>query len=363
MSIVHAMRRLLHGRPARIRELPILVLMVHGGCNCRCAMCDFGTVDAREAELPLDELMRQLDAVRALGVRRVLLSGGEPLLHSGFAQLGDLLTELGVKVTLLSNGLLLGARAEEVVRTCDEVIVSLDGTESLHDSIRGVPGTYRRLADGVQALRSLAPELAISVRCVVQKSNFRQLAEIVEAARKLGLDRISFLSVDVTTAAFNHRGPLADDARDALLLDATEVTALRQSIARMRTTHRADFAARFIAESPKKLLRLADYFEAALGRRAFSAPACNAPWVSAVIETDGAVRPCFFHAPYGNLEQGGLETVLNSPAAVGFRKKLRVEEDPICRACVCPLYLRCARDVSLPSRSSTPNRSASQTQR
>jgi hypothetical protein len=36
------------------------------------------------------------------------------------------------------------------------------------------------------------------------------------------------------------------------------------------------------------------------------APRCNAPWVSAVVETDGAVRPCFFQQAIGNLADGTL---------------------------------------------------------
>jgi Fe-coproporphyrin III synthase len=66
---------------------------------------------------------------------------------------------------------------------------------------------------------------------------------------------------------------------------------------------------------------------------------CNAPWVSTVIEADGEVKPCFFHARLGNIYEQPLETILNSPTAVEFRRKLDVNQDPTCRACVCTLQL------------------------
>ena len=56
---------------------------------------------------------------------------------------------------------------------------------------------------------------------------------------------------------------------------------------------------------------------------------CNAPWTSAVIEADGAVRPCFFHRSIGTLKSGeDLKTILNGPAAREFRSTLDVQSNP-----------------------------------
>lgn len=66
---------------------------------------------------------------------------------------------------------------------------------------------------------------------------------------------------------------------------------------------------------------------------------CNAPCISAVIEADGVVRPCFFHKPYGDFGDGDFDDVINSPSAVEFRRTLNVTQDPICERCVCTLKL------------------------
>jgi Fe-coproporphyrin III synthase len=91
-------------------------------------------------------------------------------------------------------------------------------------------------------------------------------------------------------------------------------------------------------ESPDKLRRIVHHFNAYLGLVEPVAPRCNAPWVSAVVETDGTVRPCFFHAPIGNVSEQSLIEVVNSPRALEFRQSLRIAENPICRRCVCSLY-------------------------
>ena len=94
-----------------------------------------------------------------LGVRSVVLSGGEALLHSNLWTLCELLKEQGVRITLLSTGLSLERHAQPVVLWCDEVIVSLDGSRSLHDRIRRIPGVFDRLAAGVRALRRIGTDI------------------------------------------------------------------------------------------------------------------------------------------------------------------------------------------------------------
>jgi radical SAM protein with 4Fe4S-binding SPASM domain len=59
-----------------------------------------------------------------------------------------------------------------------------------------------------------------------------------------------------------------------------------------------------------------------------------------VVEADGTVRPCFFHAPLGNIREMPLSDILNSERAIRFRKDLDMDTDPICSRCVCYLNLR-----------------------
>jgi MoaA/NifB/PqqE/SkfB family radical SAM enzyme len=109
-----------------------------------------------------------MPALRNLHVQRVVLSGGEALMHQNLWLLCELLRELSpdLRITLLSTGLLLKVFASDVVRWCDEVIVSIDGSRAVHDAIRRVPRAFDRLAEGIAALRAAQAGYPVAARCV-----------------------------------------------------------------------------------------------------------------------------------------------------------------------------------------------------
>lgn len=323
----------------RIHTMPIVILMPHSRCNCKCVMCDIWKANRNGEQITAAQLEPHLEAFRKLDVRQVVLSGGEALMHDNLWTLCAALRDLDVKITLLSTGLLLKRHAEGVVQWCDEVIVSLDGSRDVHDSIRRVPRAYDRLAEGVAAVRAVDPAFYITARCVIQRRNYADFPNIIQAAHELTLDQISFLGADVTTEAFN-RPDLWDEERAAdVALTKAEVTEFSTLLEQSITDYADDFTRGFIAESPDKLRRIVQYYAALNRENPLPEVRCNAPWVSTVIEADGTVRPCFFHREIGNINNAPLTEIINSDDAIDFRRQLDVPNDPICQKCVCSLYL------------------------
>jgi MoaA/NifB/PqqE/SkfB family radical SAM enzyme len=304
-------------------------------------MCDIWQANAMKRELTRQDLEQQMPSLRNLHVQRVVLSGGEALMHQNLWLLCELLRELqdGLQITLLSTGLLLKTFARDIVKWCDEVIVSVDGSRDVHDSIRRVPHAFDRLAEGIAALREVRPGYPVSARCVLQRSNFRDLPNIVTAAHQIGLNRISFMSVDVSSTAFNRPEPWQEPRVAEVALDRAETAEFAALVEHTIQRFAADFASRFISESPAKLRRLPRYYAALNGLGDFPETVCNAPWVSSVVEADGTVRPCFFHRSLGNIHEQPLQDILNSPDAIAFRRELDVKTNPICKVCVCTLSL------------------------
>jgi Fe-coproporphyrin III synthase len=323
----------------RIHTLPIVILMPHSRCNCRCVMCDIWRANKNGQEIAPELLAQHVDSFRKLGVEWVVMSGGEALMHSNLWALCEQVKAMPAKITLLSTGLLLKRNAENVVKWCDEVVVSLDGSGEVHNEIRRIPRAFDRLAEGVASLKSLDPEFRVTGRCVVQRRNFADLPNIIDAAHTIGLDQISFLAVDVSSSAFNRPQPWGDERVSDVALSPNEVRELDQIVEEVIVRRADDFASGFVAESPDKLRRIPRYFAALNGAGEFPTTVCNAPWVSAVIETDGAVRPCFFHESFGNVNELPLDEILNSTHARAFRAGLDVTQNEICRKCVCTLSL------------------------
>ncbi len=329
-----------HGDTAahQIRSMPVVVLSPHNQCNCRCVMCDIWRIREPKEITPTD-LERQMASFHDFGVRWVVFTGGEPQLNDQLNSLAQMLRAEGIRVTMLTAGLLLESRAESIAATIDDVIVSLDGPPTVHDHIRRVPHAFERVTSGVRALRRLRPDMAIRARCTVQKANHRSLCEVVEAAKEMALNSISFLAADLTSDAFNRPQGWVPERQDRVALNAEEVEALDAEVERLISERRLDLDSGFVVESPTKLRRIVLHFRAHLGQAQNVAPRCNAPWVSAVIEASGDVRPCFFHPSFGNVHDHTLHEIVNGPEALRFRASLDIATNPVCRRCVCSLHI------------------------
>jgi Fe-coproporphyrin III synthase len=326
----------------QITQLPILILNVHSLCNCRCVMCDIWKRETKE-QIRIENLERHRLSLQRLGVRQVVLTGGEPLLHNDLAALCTFFRNQQISITLLTTGLLLLKRAFEVATLFDEVIISLDGPQEVHDGIRRVNGAFDLIHKGVAALRQNNPSLPITCRTTVQKANHRHLRETVAVAKTLGLKSISFLAADLTSEAFNRPLLWPTEKQNQIGLTLNETIALEVEIEQMIQDFEMDIDRKFIAESPEKLRRISRRFREHLGQLSPQAPLCNAPWVSAVVEIDGEVRPCFFHNSIGNMSDSTLEDVINGDRAKEFRASLDVETNAICKRCVCSLNYKPAR--------------------
>lgn len=284
-------------------------------------------------EVVADMVQEWLD----MGIVRVIVCG-EPLLHPDFARICAIVRSAGIRVDLLTNGLLLERCATEVVASCDSLAVSLDGPPAVHDDVRGRPRAYERLARGVASVRRLAPDLPVDARCAVHALNAGELRATVATARALGLRSISFSATDFhNEAAFRREGRLATGSMEELSVTGEGLARLEAEFAALVAENRSDFESGFLSDSPSRLRRiLVDHYRGLAGLGPVPVARCSAPWTSAVIEYDGTVRPCFPLEVLGRVTTtSGLDGVVNSDAALRFRGNLDVATNPACQTCVC----------------------------
>lgn len=323
-----------------IKVLPVVILMPHSACNCRCIMCDIWKGNQNVKQLAESDINGLLESLKKFETKMVLMSGGEALLNPNFFRFCEILKKHEIRISLLSTGILLKKHAPLLTKWVDEIIVSLDGDERTHDRIRDIPGAYQKLREGIIKIKEIDPSYKISARTVIHKLNYRKWPDIVETAKLTGLNSISFLPADVSSHAFNRLILWDENRQSEILLPPEALPELKNIIEELITGYKREFDHHFILESPEKIRRIYQYYAAFYGLNEFPQKQCNAPSVSTVIEADGTVRPCFFHNPLGNVRLNTLESILNSSAAIGFRKELNVNEDPTCRKCVCYLHLR-----------------------
>ena len=337
-SIAHTYKRYRTLQTHQISALPVVILMPHSACNCRCVMCDIWKDNKNLKQLTEADITDLLSSLKKLGTRQVVMSGGEALLNPNFFKLCEILKSQNIKISLLTTGLSIKQNAGELIKWVDDIVVSLDGDEAMHDAIRNIPNAFKKLKEGVEHIKSLSPSYRITARTVIHRLNFRNWSAIIAAAKDMGIDQISFLPADISSHAFNRQTAWAEPKQHEILLSEHELPELQEVIYSVlnQSTY---FSTRYIAESDEKIWDIYNYYAAYYGLNPFPFKKCNAPWVSTVVEADGNVRPCFFHDSIGNIRDNSLEEILNSKAVTDFRRTLDMSINPTCVKCVCSLYL------------------------
>src|ERR1700676_2285444 len=189
-------RRLLQdnlGRPLRDLRLSVI-----DRCNFRCPYCmprerfhdQYRFLKSSE-RLDFDELLRLTRLFLQLGVVKLRVTGGEPLLRAGLADLiGDLTSLPGIEdVALTTNGVLLAQHAAELrAAGLQRVTVSLDSLDpTVFAQMAGGFGSVGDVLEGIAAAQraGLSP---IKLNAVVQRGvNDHQVLDLVEHFRATGI--------------------------------------------------------------------------------------------------------------------------------------------------------------------------------
>lgn len=131
-------------------------LNVTGRCNSRCVYCSYGSLSAQNrTDLSYDQLCEKIKELAAFGVRSLCLSGGEPLLRPDLDQIIRTAVDLGMVVTITTNGILLDLATAKRLHTAglSTLVLSFDSLEDrLYQKVRGVP--VNRAKQAFQMLQS-----------------------------------------------------------------------------------------------------------------------------------------------------------------------------------------------------------------
>ena len=285
-------------------------------------------------ELTIEEIEKLSGELAELGLKRIVFSGGEPILRTDLEEICKIFSKNSVKQTLLTNGVLVKKKIDGLAPYLDELIISIDGAKpETHDTIRGV-NSLSLIIEGIKYTKENFPALNISFRTVIQKNNFHELNDIILLGEELEINRVSFLPVDVYSDAFGREHSEATVNNSTLLLNRDKVVELKNIINNIDNKY---FDTHFVSEPYNKLMSYADYFSSALNGNKFPPVYCNAPMMSTVITATGDVLPCFFLPRLGNIRENPLKQILNGDEAVNIRKRVRAFEPERCKTCVCSL--------------------------
>jgi GTP 3',8-cyclase len=174
------------------RQITDLRISITDRCNYKCVYCRTGTMGAQFPEMPIEDYLRMARVFVGLGITKVRLTGGEPLLRHGLLdmvrELSQMQTNEGtpLDIAITTNGHLLAEMAEPLKRAgLTRVTVSMDAMEPVRFArITRVANAYDNVMAGVREAKhvGLTP---LKVNCVLlRRFNDDQIVEFGKFARE-----------------------------------------------------------------------------------------------------------------------------------------------------------------------------------
>ena len=169
---------------------PVIVWNVCRHCNMQCPHCyAAASLQPSAADLSTHEGLHLLDRLRALGVRVVVFSGGEPLLRGDLFQLLERAQQLGISAQLSTNGVLIDVSTATRLASAGVAYVgaSLDGMPEWNDQYRGFAGGFERVLGALDQVR--ARGMKAGLRVTVTRRNASMVPALLSIAQQRQIER------------------------------------------------------------------------------------------------------------------------------------------------------------------------------
>ena len=301
------------------RRVPILKtpLYVHWvatyECNLHCRHCEAGAGDKGPPPIDTETMARAVTDMGRMGVRTLVVTGGEPLLRDDIFSVIGLARLCGVKkVYLATNGGPVTRRAAEIRRAgLDRVYVNLDGLEPAHNALRGGPAAYKQALEALRFFKDIGVGERV-VNSVIHPGNLDDIEALEESVRAAGATQWNIQTAVPLGRAKGMPGFELDPGRVVRLLEFLDGARRRISLR--------------IAEPPGYL----GSWDRRLRPRPFY---CGAGEEACSIMPDGEVLGC--HVVYDSAYSAG-NIGRESFASIWKRSRGRFKSPPAhseCRAC------------------------------
>ncbi len=296
--------------------------LVNERCNVKCRYCEYWRLPNYKDEMSIEEWQKALLSVKDfVGTYSISFSGGEPFIKPGFLDLMMFCHENGIHAGVTTNGSALTKKnAAKLVESRPwNLNVSVDAPfAELHDYLRGWPGLFQKLSDGIQYVREerdkLGLDFPIIIKPTIGKKNFRYLPDMVQWTKEIGATALNFQPMDRWTK----------ETYDELWVEKEEHDDLQKIVDQMLVLKRQGEP---ILNSELVISLLVPHFEEK------SAPPeampCRVGMRDFFIRTNGDIEVCFFYPSIGNIKNNSARDIWYSDKAQEIRKQT-VECDRLC---------------------------------
>ncbi len=301
----------------------------------------------KNEELTYEQITSFIDDLAEMKVRVLTLHGGEPLVYPDVFKVSKYAYSKGILVNFITNGLMLNEETiDEIIDAgINGITISLDGPEKIHDSVRGLKGTFQKITAGVAILKrkekegKKIPQIGISTYISALNQDFA--AELFDEVVKLGImnwgvglvtygsDKLSaatkkILEIKGDDAGQGNLDTLADDITG---LDKVKMLKARETIKRENKSKKLQI----IFPSEKAIIN----YDKPMFNEINS---CLYPWTRVVVSPYGEVFPCvslsMVNAVMGNIKDNSVREIWNNEKYKKLRNQMKKKGLlPICSKC------------------------------
>lgn len=333
-----------------------IFIFVNNKCGLSCKMCDWGVKDTeatlnihmtqKDVELDKDILIKAIDRLNdGAKETEIFIVGTEPLLYHDSFRLIEALNETGCKVNVTTNGLMLKEKAADIARAnLNSLSLSIDGPKDVHDEIRGFPGLFKKITEGVEKVKKVCLEENykipdIHINCTISRYNHNRIREFFKEIKciepkSVTLSHLNFVTPEI---ADQHNCSYPDYSigqssvqawRDSLNIDFWKLFWEIEEARKINWTN-----VNLVPYCPTPM-RIKWYYtkpEIPMGRLY-----CAAPWYSMQVLTDGtvAVLGRCFNKTMGDLKSQSINDIWQGEKYDEIRKFISEPSLPLpCLRC------------------------------
>lgn len=291
-----------------------ILLFLTYRCNLRCTFClqkdKRSELVQKNPELSLEQWQNALQRLKeSFPIKpSIHLFGGEPMKYPEFEGFLKIISENEIKYSITTNGFYLKDSAELLIETkVTDINVSIDSIGEDHDRIRGVKNTYRNAIEGIKKIQKIKHSKGIgrpivTVNTVINKSNYKNLFEIVKELQKSGPDYISLQHL-----IFSELGDTEEMDKKTLIDQLRKIkgNALSTPLILIPNIKMGDIRGYYSDLSYP------------FGNK------CLRPWFVPTIFPNGNVMACSVSEVMGNLKEESLKEIWNNEKFRSFRKDIQ----------------------------------------
>jgi MoaA/NifB/PqqE/SkfB family radical SAM enzyme len=332
---------------------PSIAIELNYECPSRCRTCKLWTEEFKKArigtkvKLTVEQWKGIIGNISKIGIKNVLLGGGEPFAYPGILEVIDFCNKNNISINTFTNGILINDNVAKkiVLSSLNSIWFSLDGpTSDTHDYIRNVKGSFEKIYNAITLINKYKTEFKkvkphIYINTTITSANIYNIFDMPKLAISMGAEILHFQLYSVVNEELAEKTNkiLSEKAityhsfsnlpKD-LQLSKDQIGFLLQKIPQILRINNDKLKCTvdpMLLTTPPNIL----------SKGIFNIKHCNYFWNFSAISPFGDVFPCPMLPEYflGNVLNESFKKIWNNKKYISLRKKLRKGLFPICYNC------------------------------